>query len=72
MWFGAQYFLGERPYQCSECKYASPDSYKLKRHMRTHTGEKPYACDICPLRFTQSNTLKVGLLYQVTFTTNSY
>ena len=51
---------GERPYQCSECSYASPDSYKLKRHMRTHTGEKPYACDMCNLRFTQSNSLKVS------------
>lgn len=53
---------GERPYQCTQCSYASPDSYKLKRHMRIHTGEKPYSCDICSARFTQSNSLKVSLL----------
>ena len=53
------HLLGERPYKCTECSYASPDSYKLKRHMRTHTGERPYACDLCDLRFTQSNSLKV-------------
>lgn len=60
-WAMITFFLisGEKPYQCSQCDYASPDSYKLKRHIRTHTGEKPYACDICPLKFTQSNSLKV-------------
>ena len=51
---------GERPYQCTQCDYASPDTYKLKRHMRIHTGEKPYECDVCKARFTQSNSLKVG------------
>lgn len=44
---------GERPYQCPTCSYASPDTYKLKRHMRIHTGEKPYVCDICNARFVQ-------------------
>ena len=30
---------GERPYQCPNCTYASPDTFKLKRHLRIHTGE---------------------------------
>jgi hypothetical protein len=28
----------ERPYLCGFCDYASRDTFKLKRHIRTHTG----------------------------------
>lgn len=49
-------------FQCPHCTYASPDTFKLKRHLRIHTGEKPYECDICQARFTQSNSLKAHRL----------
>ena len=29
----------DKPYKCTECDYASVESTKLKRHMRTHTGK---------------------------------
>lgn len=49
-------------FQCPHCTYASPDSFKLKRHLRIHTGERPYECDVCHARFTQSNSLKAHKL----------
>ena len=29
---------GERPYLCPHCDYAARDTFKLKRHVRIHTG----------------------------------
>lgn len=36
----ADFFFIVLPCQCPHCTYASPDTFKLKRHLRIHTGEK--------------------------------
>ncbi|AWP07985.1 putative transcriptional repressor CTCF-like [Scophthalmus maximus] len=38
--------------ECSLCSYASRDTYKLKRHMRTHSGET--FCSVCVKQMNSS------------------
>ena len=45
-------FIGEKPYKCDVCDYATTRRGNLRTHQRIHTGEKPYQCDICDKRFS--------------------
>ncbi|CAN8191460.1 unnamed protein product [Coccothraustes coccothraustes] len=54
--------MGEQPYPCHLCSYASKGAYKLKRHRLTHTGERRYECYVCRARFSQSGTMKIHVL----------
>ncbi|CAB0002520.1 unnamed protein product, partial [Nesidiocoris tenuis] len=46
------------PHVCAECGKSFDASFKLKKHMRAHTGEKPYTCQECGLSYSQSGGLR--------------
>lgn len=58
-WCVFLFALGEKPYKCSQCAYASIDRSSLRRHSRTHTQEKPHCCQYCPYsRYMRSPVIK--------------
>ena len=54
-----------RPNRCELCGKVFPDSYKLRRHYRVHTGEKAYSCHVCGKKFTQKENMKVHMIVHI-------
>ena len=49
----------KRKHQCHICNKLFPNSFRLKTHVRVHTGEKPYKCEPCSQAFAdRSNFVK--------------
>lgn len=48
----------DKNYQCSYCQRAFNNKFRLKNHLRIHTGERPFTCKTCNKSFAQPNALK--------------
>ena len=45
------YVLGEKPYKCRFCAWATISATSLKAHMKNHTNKHPFGCAQCHLGF---------------------
>jgi uncharacterized Zn-finger protein len=48
---------------CEQCPKVFNAAWKLKRHMRVHTGEKPFKCDVpgCTKSYSEKGALVRGV-----------
>ena len=53
---------GEKPFRCTECKYACTRVNNLREHMFIHSGEKPFRCEQCNYSSAQAKSRKERML----------
>ena len=51
--------LGEKPYKCNQCVYASARAGSLKTHLKTHSGE--IQCTLCDYASVTAGNLRTHL-----------
>ncbi|XP_055629598.1 gastrula zinc finger protein XlCGF57.1 isoform X2 [Toxorhynchites rutilus septentrionalis] len=50
--------IWENPYGCEKCEKSFVSKYRLRVHIRTHTGERPLSCPHCSKAFKDPTTLQ--------------
>ncbi len=46
------------PLSCDQCPKRYFREFRLRDHIKAHTGERSYVCEICGMSFTQQSYLK--------------
>ena len=52
---------GEKPYKCTQCKYAAAWNVQLKEHVKVHSMETAVTCEKCEVVFKNEKTLNLHL-----------
>ena len=50
---------GEKPYKCSQCKFAAAWNVQLKEHTKIHGMENTVVCEHCDIVFRNQKALRM-------------
>lgn len=49
--------LGEKPFKCNHCEYATAQNSTLKIHLKRHHGKLLLECSLCGMTFPEKTQL---------------